>query len=396
MKLFEIKPPITDEERQERAAEGIAENENGAMLIMGIFMVMFVAAMLYYVVGVGDTIMYRERMQDAADAGAMNGAIFLARGMNLITLLNLTLASVFGVLVAAQTAFFILLAAAGKAASECNPPYRIAPCFQAICLLIAVGRSCDKIEDAKDHVSDAADVTTSMQDSIRQTAPLAATAAVFQMGRNHYAPPVTVPLGIYGDVVDDLPVEEDPDPPICDRTINFWAKGGFPLFSWLATSFNAGEIADDLGGSCGGGYVDDMKPTGYAFSLLACQMQAGEVDNKLYRVESGAELGDENFQFHTLMTGEPAYGIGADNNHAQRVSVATWGEESEGMGIWGALQQLSRFSFAQAEFLFDDDKDREDWLWELKWRARLRRFQCSDSSLLSPVCIDAVDAAVSH
>jgi len=391
MKLFEIRPAG----EAEASDEGVARNENGAMLIMGIFMVMFVAAMLYYVVGVGDTIMYRERMQDAADAGAMTGAIFLARGMNLITLLNLTLASVFGVLVAAQTAFFILLAAAGKAASECNPPWRIAPCISAICLLIAVGRSCDKIEEAKGIVSDAADVTTSMQETIRDTAPLAATAAVVEVGRDHYAPPVTIPLGIYGDVVDELPVEEDPDPPICERTIFFWEKGGFALTSWIATSYNAGELADDLGGSCGGGYVDDMKASAAAFSILSCYMQRSEVDNKLFRVEPGAELGDEHFQFHTLMTGEPAYGAGAENNHDQRVSVSTWGEEASG-GMWTALQQLSRFSFAQAEFLFDDDKDREDWLWELKWRARLRRFQCSDSSLLSPVCIDAVDAAVSH
>ena len=51
-----------------RSAGAIVRNENGAMMIIGVFMATFVVAMLYYVAGIGETIVYRERMQDAADS----------------------------------------------------------------------------------------------------------------------------------------------------------------------------------------------------------------------------------------------------------------------------------------------------------------------------------------
>ena len=86
MQLVHVMEP--PEPGDDRSPGAVLRNENGAMLIVGIFMVMFIAAMLYYVVGIGDTVTYRERMQDAADAGAMTGAIFMARGMNIITLIQ--------------------------------------------------------------------------------------------------------------------------------------------------------------------------------------------------------------------------------------------------------------------------------------------------------------------
>ncbi|HJL46152.1 MAG TPA: pilus assembly protein TadG-related protein, partial [Polyangiaceae bacterium LLY-WYZ-15_(1-7)] len=52
----------------------LLRDDEGAMMLLGVFMTTLVVAMLYYIAGVGETIVYRERMQDAADAGAMAGA----------------------------------------------------------------------------------------------------------------------------------------------------------------------------------------------------------------------------------------------------------------------------------------------------------------------------------
>ena len=381
----------------DRSPGAVLRNENGAMLIIGIFMVMFIAAMLYYVVGIGDTVAYRERMQDAADAGAMTGAIFLARGMNLITLMNLTLASIFGVLIAAQTAFFLVMLAMADASSKCNPnPLSWPHCAAALCLLFSLPEACDKIDEAQGVVSDAAAVTTSMQESVRDNTPIAATAAVAELGLQHYDPPVTIPAGAYGMGIDQLPVARDSDPPICSRTVIPWEKGGFSFWAWLATTKHSIDLAEDIGGSCGRRYFSSGKAIAPFLVMVSCAMQKSEVENELFEVEDGAELGDENFQFHTLMIGEPPYGLGDDNVHADRVSVSTWEDEPGNSGVWGTLQQLSRFSAAQGEFLFDDDKDREDWLWEMKWRARLRRFKCTDSPLLGVVCNGRIDNAFIH
>ena len=79
-------------------------NEQGAILVLGVFMCACMAGALWYVIGIGDAIMYRERLQEGADAVAFSAATLDARGMNLIVLLNLLMACVLGVRVAMKAA----------------------------------------------------------------------------------------------------------------------------------------------------------------------------------------------------------------------------------------------------------------------------------------------------
>jgi len=377
-----------------RSLGAIARNERGAMMIMGVFMATLIAGMLYYVAGIGETIVYRERMQDAADSGALAGAVFLARGMNLIVLLNITLASVFAVLVAAWTAFFVLLTAAGMAWSECSFPYGIANCIAGLCLTIAAFEGCGKISDAEDIVSDVASATHRMQSDAATIVPLAAAGTVFESTVEHYQPPVDFGIGTLG-LVDSLPVEDDPSPPICERTT---LPNSFALFSWIRTSMHGQELADDLGGNCNGSFLDNAKPMAFVWSIASCYIAASEVDDELMRVTDGVELGDPEFQFRTLMYGTPPYGTGDDDRHDKRVGVATVGHRDEAGSFWRGIQALSRVSFAQAEFYYDDETDRDDWMWEFKWRARLRRFRPSGSfcdGAGSDVC-GAVSSGIVH
>jgi hypothetical protein len=104
------------------------------------------------------------------------------------------------------------------------------------------------------------------------------------------------------------------------------------------------------------------------------------------RVPPGLRMGDEEFQLRAFMIGDPPF----DQNEAG-VAVANWGID-EGRGAYSLLNNLGKVSFAQAEFYFDGTSNREEWLWELNWKARLRRFRLPGGGLggLTSLCPPSV------
>jgi hypothetical protein len=78
----------------------LRDDERGAILVLGVFMCACMVAVLWYLAGIADAVLYRERLQEAADATVFSAAALNARGMNLIVLLNLIMASVLAVRVA--------------------------------------------------------------------------------------------------------------------------------------------------------------------------------------------------------------------------------------------------------------------------------------------------------
>ena len=81
-----------------RRSTGPIADQRGAIMVMAVFMAAFLVGCLWYLIGVGDALVYRERVQDAADAGAYSAAVYHARGMNLIALLNIVMAAMLAVL----------------------------------------------------------------------------------------------------------------------------------------------------------------------------------------------------------------------------------------------------------------------------------------------------------
>lgn len=88
------------------AAARLADDTSGAVLVMGVFMAAFLVGAAWYLIGIGDTIIYREQLQDASDAVAYAGAVYHARGMNVIAWLNLVLAALLGVVTIARILAF--------------------------------------------------------------------------------------------------------------------------------------------------------------------------------------------------------------------------------------------------------------------------------------------------
>src|SRR5688572_6404862 len=105
-----MNPEATNLKRARAALQKLDQDERGAVLVLGVFMAACIAGMLWYLAGIGDAIIYRQRMQEASDAAAFSAAVLHARGMNLIVLLNLIMACVLGVRVtlrAIQAGLFV-------------------------------------------------------------------------------------------------------------------------------------------------------------------------------------------------------------------------------------------------------------------------------------------------
>src|SRR5262249_26294189 len=78
--------PVTND-----APPSLATDQRGAIMLTGLFMSCFLIGALWFIVGIGDTIVFRDKMQEAADVGAFSSAALQAKGMNFIALLNIVM-----------------------------------------------------------------------------------------------------------------------------------------------------------------------------------------------------------------------------------------------------------------------------------------------------------------
>lgn len=89
----------------------LVTDDRGAMVIMSLFTTTFLVGLVWYLVGVGDALVFHEKLQDAADAIAFAPSVVHARGMNLIALVNLVMAATLAVLIAVKAVQILLFAA---------------------------------------------------------------------------------------------------------------------------------------------------------------------------------------------------------------------------------------------------------------------------------------------
>jgi hypothetical protein len=156
-----------------RAAHTLRDDASGAVMIFGIFAAALLVGVLYYVVGVGDAIVHRESLQDAADATAYAAAVYHARGMNIIAMTNLIMAAVLAVMITLR--LLQLLITIGW----------IASCVCAIADL-GINVECDTLctstlRNAKDEVARMADNLKKPIDCILQGLHAVSTAVALLM-----------------------------------------------------------------------------------------------------------------------------------------------------------------------------------------------------------------------
>src|SRR5688572_27726629 len=93
MAALKLKRRESEASRVRRRTGGLLSDQGGATMVMGVFIAVLLVGMIYYVWGIGDAIMHRERMQDASDTAAFSAAVIHARGMNMLALINMIMAA---------------------------------------------------------------------------------------------------------------------------------------------------------------------------------------------------------------------------------------------------------------------------------------------------------------
>lgn len=109
-----------------------ARHEDGAITVVGLFMACFLTGAVWYVVGIASAVLYRERVQDAADAVAFASAVYHARGMNIIATLNILMSALLGLLVTVRLLRY-LNDSAHVIACGCTPIPFVGPTCLTVC-----------------------------------------------------------------------------------------------------------------------------------------------------------------------------------------------------------------------------------------------------------------------
>ena len=372
----------------------LRECDRGATMVMGVFIAALLVGMIYYVWGVGDAVMHRERMQDASDTAAFSAAVIHARGMNMLALLNMIMAAL-AIVAATMSTIASMIGYAAAAASlvcaGCGPWCGF--CCSACPYAVLHGVEYSSASSTADRVKNIVEaLMTGMHGyavGIRSGVPLAAQAKVVAYGVDVYAP--VTDLGVMAPPLRlQLPAQDDETDWACDEKVLPWVRLFSPIFVWLfgtASPYMAGGV-----------FIGEIEAAP-RHARSWCD------DGYFQRITDDAQtMGNNEYQVQAYMTGDPNLEWTQEG-----VAVAAWGEGEGAGATYTSMAGLSRVSFAQAEFFYDDDEsDWHEWLWHMNWRARLRRWrlEASGAGGLLDACggacgplssvVGAIDGVVVH
>lgn len=233
---------------------GLASDDRGAIMVLGIFMCTCLVGSLWYLAGIGDAILLRERAQEAADAVAFSDAALHARGMNLIVLVNIVMACVLGIRVALKIAQLVLTIAAAVfgALGFLYPPFFAASgaCLYGVQLLEQA------ITSTREPINQSLEALSVAQDAVSMATPAAARAGSLAMVAKKYEPVVTRAGVAHFGSESSLPIESGSQDKLCKeagRSVGYLtgfvfekaglgALGGKPMkwlgdkFAWIAST----------------------------------------------------------------------------------------------------------------------------------------------------------------
>ncbi|HEY8428456.1 MAG TPA: hypothetical protein VIL20_08790 [Sandaracinaceae bacterium] len=360
------------EGREERS--GLLADQRGATMVMGVFIAMLLVGMIYYVWGIGDAIVFRERMQDASDTAAFSAAVIHARGMNMLALINMVMAALAFVSATLATIAAMIgyaAAAAGLVCAGCGPwcGFCCSACPYAVRHGIEYVRADRYANNVERITKTIARGLHGYAVGIRYGVPLAAQAKVVSYGTSVYAP--VTQLGVMAPLRLQLPAQDDETNWPCNEKVLPWvriaAPAGVLIFGSTSIYMGIGVIAGEA-------------DAGRITRNMWCR------DGFFQRITDDAQdMGNDEYQVQAYMIGDQHL------EWTQKgVAAATWGQDSSEGQFYTNLAKMGRISFAQAEFYYHNDggflglggdDDWQEWLWHMNWRARLRRWRLSATGL---------------
>ncbi|MFI5298020.1 MAG: TadE/TadG family type IV pilus assembly protein [Polyangiales bacterium] len=191
-------------------------DSRGAVMVIAVFMSAFMCGILWYVIGVGDAVIYRESMQDGADAVAFGTAVDLARSMNVLVLINQVMAAVLAVLLAFKVVQVALGIANATLLAICAWPFGGEwACVPAEELTEVEEPYSNTVDDVKNIVDMTLEVLHGAEEVLEYSLPLLAEADGITIANNYGT---TVKSGLpVSDSLAGLPVEFDDFSVLCDH-----------------------------------------------------------------------------------------------------------------------------------------------------------------------------------
>ena len=101
---------ITMDSPIRRNVRDLHQDQRGAIMLMGLCMSCFLIGGLWFLIGMGDTIVFRDQMQEATDHAAFMSSVLHAKGMNFISACNLILLAIIAIHILMGIIHDILLA----------------------------------------------------------------------------------------------------------------------------------------------------------------------------------------------------------------------------------------------------------------------------------------------
>ena len=144
----------------------LVQNEEGAIMIMGLAMILGLIAFLWFVLGLGETLAFRDHMQESADSAAFTQPAVEALCMNLIVLINLIMMIMVGIYIIAS----VVVTGLWASSVLCCPT----PAFLACCpRIITYYNAWNKRNDAAKIMADADGFLSPLESIIAIGAPWA-------------------------------------------------------------------------------------------------------------------------------------------------------------------------------------------------------------------------------
>lgn len=347
--------------------ENFVEDTRGAILVFGLFGASFLVGMLYYTVSLGEVLMQREGMQQAADASASSVANLSARGMNMIAVINIMMAAIITILMPVRA---MLPAYQKVAAMPCLDP--------CTCAIVADGaRASAQLQGisqrAEQQAANALRALSDAQNAIAQNAPKMGQQAANNAARSNDVWLKTGTAEIFSPSINKqgcrlgLPVQEDTNQTACTR--------GKPYAPELVQRI-AGPTLQTLG-ACKSGPLAladaaakvpniDREYCKEAQSPACTGGGGGGGSPHVKKVFSEAKNGNDYMAFWSQVRGKQF------DKEREGVEIAAYQKGK-------TYDEGNNIAFAQSEIYFDCTGDfatcnkDEHAMWAPRWTSRLRR-----------------------
>ncbi len=143
-------------------------------------------------------------------------------------------------------------------------------------------------------------------------------------------------------------------------------------------SGDSGSSGDEEGSADSGGGASDSEGAGSDSEDSEDSEESGDdsEDRLPKRVKETLTLGDNDFIIRTVVVGKTRA-----STAERAVRLALWNKKEKENPL-EKLRQFGGFNLAQAEFFYDGDlEDRDAWMWNMYWKARLVRFRATEEQL---------------